>query len=104
MSSDDFQCYVCGEYKNVMWGNTCNLCRDKEEKHREHMTAMSKSDRTKSLQSMCATLESELSRLKKEAEWKDGMLERAKRVIEMVETVDEPIEDWLADLERGPLK
>jgi hypothetical protein len=42
--------------------------------------------------------------LRKLAEWQDRMLERAKHVIEMVETVDEPIEDFLADLEAGPVE
>jgi len=34
--------------------------------------------------------------------WQADIISRAKRIIEMLETVDEPIEDWLSDLEKGP--
>lgn len=30
-----FRCFECGEIANMMWGEICNSCRSKQEKHNE---------------------------------------------------------------------
>lgn len=79
------------------------MCRDKEQKHREMVNAVAKADRVNSLQSMCASLESEVARLRGLSEWQVGMIERAKRLLEYAlagHTNDGDIECVLADLEK----
>jgi len=57
------------------------------------------------LEARCADLEDSCHRMDQDRQflmnkcaWQAEMISRAKRIIEMVETVDEPIEDWLSDL------
>jgi len=37
-----FRCYECDKVKSKMWGEICNECRAKQERHEELLAAMEK--------------------------------------------------------------
>ncbi len=39
-----FQCFECRKVVDIMWGTTCNECREKERRHREIVAALQPRD------------------------------------------------------------
>ncbi len=79
------------DYRDLLRWNIKNLEADKVKLREITADQLTKIER----------IEAELSRLKKEAEWKDGMLERAKSLITGT-PAETPIE-WMYELEKGPI-